>query len=39
MDWTDEELEELANLSVQFSGIASVYDEIEIKEREYLKER
>ena len=39
MDWTDEELEELANLSVQFSGIASVYDEIEINEREYLKER
>ena len=35
MDWTDDELEQLGLLSVHFSGIASSFDEIDVREKEY----
>ena len=35
MDWTDESLEELGDLDIKYSGFASLFDPIEIKEPEY----
>ena len=35
MDWTDDELEQLGFLSVRFSGISSLYDEIGVRAKEY----
>ena len=35
MDWTDDELEQLGFLSVRFSGISSLYDEIGVQVKEY----
>ena len=34
MDWTDASLEELGDLNIQYSGFASLYDPIEVKEPE-----
>ena len=35
MDWKDASLEELGNLNIQYSGYASLFDPIEVKEPEY----
>ena len=35
MDWTDDSLEELGNLSVKYSGLVTLFDPIEVREKEY----
>ena len=39
MDWTDEELDQLGLLSIRYSGITSIYDEIDVREKEYSLSR
>lgn len=35
MDWSDEEMEQLQNLSVRYSGVTTLYDELSINENQY----
>ena len=39
MDWSDDELEELGNLSIQYSGVESLYEEVEVTRTTYSVER
>ena len=39
MDWSDDELEELGNLSIQYSGIESLHEEVEVTRTAYSVER
>ena len=39
MDWSDDELEELGNLSIQYSGIESLHEEVEVTRTTYSVER
>ena len=34
LDWTSDQLDELGDLSVKYSGMASIYEEIEMEEKE-----
>ena len=35
MDWSDEEMEQLQNLSVRYSGVTTLYDDLCINENQY----
>ena len=39
MDWSDDELEDLGNLPIQYSGIESQYEEVEVTRTTYSVER
>ena len=39
MDWSDDELEDLGNLSIQYSGIESLHEEVEVTRTTYSVER
>ena len=39
MDWSDDELEELGNLSIQYSGVESLHEEVEVTRTTYSVER
>ena len=39
MDWSDDELEELGNLSIQYSGEESLHEEVDVKRTTYSVER
>ena len=39
MDWSDEEMEQLQNLSVHYSGVTTLYDELSINANQYSLSR